>query len=587
MIFIYNQIIHPCVILILLLFLILLLSRTDSKLTGPLFIRSRPNPGSFLNPHVPQNTTPTISARPFTRPADGLNLSLTSPESILSQPVPIHALGRRCATHTTCHVAVFSAVYKEDVYLYEWIVWHLLHGVDHFFLCDMRPRTYRTAALLSPFMRFGQVTLVHRHALWQYGEARLIEQIDGIRMLLEVYGNRTEWALVLDPDEFWVSEVYGSIPAMIAAHEAGKVDVEGGNLLDQKNKRLKAADMPADIIRIPWYVFGSSGHIQRPGRRITVGNSSQVMDSNSSLDIINTIGSYTLRTDHMVYDVERYIWRRHNGKVLFRTACFHHIPHPHDILIAQYKYVFASAADHYLAHYKHRIINSCMNVLSEDIPQKISNWTICPNISFSSNIYNKSFPNNHWSLRTLHLHSSLSNNITIPGANGAAKWALLAGRGTDPPLVLRRCRPGHRPTQPTHDPGFHINHYHLKSYTDFYTKRHATGFTGIRSDTLTPRVGRGYWNSQARDFRREWRYHDLLWCCTNDTRLVRAGGVLVRRVLEVPPPPAALEYDSLVDPEVVAVRTHGLAPAVPGDEPMAVQDRDVALPPRISGLEGL
>lgn len=116
-------------------------------------------------------------------------------------------------------------------YLPEWIEFHLMVGVEHFFLYD-NGSTDDCRAALEPYIREGLVTLHH----WPQVPAFPASHIHCI----EHYGRLCRWIAFLDDDEFLFP-------------------VRGGSLR-QALKRFEA--FPA--VAVHWVMFGSSGHKARP-----------------------------------------------------------------------------------------------------------------------------------------------------------------------------------------------------------------------------------------------------------------------------------------------------------------------------------
>ena len=74
-------------------------------------------------------------------------------------------LGKRCTSTSPCFLVGCTAVWYEAPYLREWLAYHLMQGVDHFYLMNLWPRKsvfrdlqYRaTAHAVQPFVDAGQV----------------------------------------------------------------------------------------------------------------------------------------------------------------------------------------------------------------------------------------------------------------------------------------------------------------------------------------------------------------------------------------------------------------------------------------------
>jgi hypothetical protein len=125
------------------------------------------------------------------------------------------------------------AVYRNEApYLAEWIEFHRLVGVEHFFLYDNRS-TDDHLEVLAPYLREGIVTLRD----W---DVALLDQRDTYDHCLEKDGDRSRWIAFIDLDEFLFSPTGQPLPELLTEYE-GWPGV-GAN----------------------WAVFGSSGHETRP-----------------------------------------------------------------------------------------------------------------------------------------------------------------------------------------------------------------------------------------------------------------------------------------------------------------------------------
>ena len=127
---------------------------------------------------------------------------------------------------TACAIAK-----DEDPFLEEWIRYHQLLGVEHFYLYDNDSRT-PLAESLRPFIAEGLVD---------------VERVEGHGWQHEVYtrcsaahARDTRWMAMLDLDEFLVPHRHDSLPELLSRHEAH------------------------DGLAINWQIFGTSGHQERP-----------------------------------------------------------------------------------------------------------------------------------------------------------------------------------------------------------------------------------------------------------------------------------------------------------------------------------
>jgi len=119
----------------------------------------------------------------------------------------------------------------EAKYLHEWIEYHRLAGVDHFFLYNNYSEDeYRP--ILAPYLKEQLVTLIN----WPFTPASPAAENDCI---VRARG-RFEWVGFIDADEFVVIRDGRSIPKFLANYEH------------------------APAVALHWYLFGSNGHERRP-----------------------------------------------------------------------------------------------------------------------------------------------------------------------------------------------------------------------------------------------------------------------------------------------------------------------------------
>lgn len=121
-------------------------------------------------------------------------------------------------------------------YLEEWLRFHLLVGVEHFYLYD-NDSSDDYLSVLRPFCAEGKVTLTR----WP-GPMR---QLKAYAHCLQQNRNATVWIAYLDDDEFLFPTQDDTLPAALSAYErhAG--------------------------VAVCWLLFGSDGHRTRPTGLVT------------------------------------------------------------------------------------------------------------------------------------------------------------------------------------------------------------------------------------------------------------------------------------------------------------------------------
>jgi len=130
----------------------------------------------------------------------------------------------------------FTAIIKNEAdYLEEWIAFHAMLGVRHFYLYD-NGSTDDTAGVLSPYIEKGIVTLIP----WKNFIASINPQRAAVAHAVANFGPHYRWLAPIDVDEF-------------------VFPVEGDSLEDTLTE---FTDVP--IICLPWINFGPSGHERKP-----------------------------------------------------------------------------------------------------------------------------------------------------------------------------------------------------------------------------------------------------------------------------------------------------------------------------------
>lgn len=121
-------------------------------------------------------------------------------------------------------------------YLDEWLRFHLLVGVEHFYLYDNDSED-DFHSVIRPFQAEGRVTL-HR---WPGAG----EQENVFRHCLDQYRDSARWIAFLDDDEFLFPATGESLPEILEAY-----DSYAG-------------------LAVCWLLFGSNGHLTRPSGLVT------------------------------------------------------------------------------------------------------------------------------------------------------------------------------------------------------------------------------------------------------------------------------------------------------------------------------
>lgn len=123
------------------------------------------------------------------------------------------------------------AIFKDEAkYLREWIEFHKIVGIEHFYLYN-NFSTDDYLSVLTPYIDSGLVTLID----WPVMQG----QMSAYRNCVERFQNETQWIGFIDIDEFVCPNSFDKI----------------GDFLEQFKKR--------PIVIIYWRYFGSSGILER------------------------------------------------------------------------------------------------------------------------------------------------------------------------------------------------------------------------------------------------------------------------------------------------------------------------------------
>jgi len=109
------------------------------------------------------------------------------------------------------YLSICAAYRNEAPYLREWIEFHRLVGVEHFYLYDNRSEDDHLAAL-APYVEAGIVTLTD----WPL----MPGQCQAYRDCIERRRDETRWIACIDLDEFLFSPTLRPVSEVLAAYEA-------------------------------------------------------------------------------------------------------------------------------------------------------------------------------------------------------------------------------------------------------------------------------------------------------------------------------------------------------------------------------
>jgi glycosyl transferase family 92 len=132
----------------------------------------------------------------------------------------------------TPYLSICASYRNESPYLQEWIEFHRLVGVDHFFLYDAHS-TDAYEEVLGPYIEEGIVTDHH----W---EGISYKHSDTYNEFLREHSEDSRWVAFIDCDEFLFSPAGRPLPEVLSDYE----------------------QWPG--VGVNWALFGRSGHITKP-----------------------------------------------------------------------------------------------------------------------------------------------------------------------------------------------------------------------------------------------------------------------------------------------------------------------------------
>lgn len=158
-------------------------------------------------------------------------------------------------------VSIVSIMKNEGLYVKEWLDFHLLAGVDHFYIYD-NGSTDNTKEILNPYVEGGVVTLInmsgrnkqlsaYNHAIWRYK-------------------SQSKYMAFIDGDEFLMSE---------------RPDEQLSDVIEN----IMNMDEKAGGIAVNWRMFGSSGHIKRPQTGVLLSFVYRAKDDGKGNAVVKTI----------------------------------------------------------------------------------------------------------------------------------------------------------------------------------------------------------------------------------------------------------------------------------------------------------
>ena len=143
-------------------------------------------------------------------------------------------------------LAICAIFKNESRYLKEWIEYHKMIGVEHFYLYDNDSTD--DISFLQKYLDDGSLTLNKISGVAQ--------QMPAYNHFLQTYKNEVEWCAIIDLDEFIVPTECATLPNQI------------NKILDRAFKKISIMDgISTDSIagiQLSWLYYGTSFHIDPP-----------------------------------------------------------------------------------------------------------------------------------------------------------------------------------------------------------------------------------------------------------------------------------------------------------------------------------
>lgn len=133
-------------------------------------------------------------------------------------------------------LSIVAIIKNEAAYIEEWVRYHLIIGVDYFFLYD-NGSTDNTIDLLKKYIEFGVVTLTEFP-----GQGM---QLPAYNDALKRFGSRTKYMAFIDADEFLYS-------------------CDKTKSVKQQVEEIFSLYPNVGGLAVNWRMFGSSGHVSKP-----------------------------------------------------------------------------------------------------------------------------------------------------------------------------------------------------------------------------------------------------------------------------------------------------------------------------------
>lgn len=177
---------------------------------------------------------------------------------------------RRPKYNKKYNIAICGIFKNEGVFLKEWIEFHMMIGIEHFYLYNNNSED-NYYAILKPYIDKGLVTFVE----WPYDHA----QMKAYKHFYETYRKETQWVTFLDIDEFICPRYKTSLLEWIRS----------------KDKY--------PVLGINWRMFGTSGKMHHDFDKLVIEQYTVCWEH------LYHVGKCLINTD---YDIAVYSGRTHH-----------------------------------------------------------------------------------------------------------------------------------------------------------------------------------------------------------------------------------------------------------------------------------
>ena len=139
-------------------------------------------------------------------------------------------------------ISVAAIVKDEAEYIEEWIQFHVLMGIEHFYIYD-NESSDGTTEILKEYEKTGLVTYIY----WPGKD----QQVPAYSNAIDRFKNDSIYIVFIDADEFLFSV------------SENKITDEINQIFDQYKKSRNPSEKVAAAIGVNWSVYGTSSHLNR------------------------------------------------------------------------------------------------------------------------------------------------------------------------------------------------------------------------------------------------------------------------------------------------------------------------------------